>query len=71
MLRNLVSSLLQFQQIQTTLIKAKETQKQVERIITLGKKPTKSNWDQVNAYLLVSHRLAFFFSRVRLETDWY
>ncbi|EJT99843.1 ribosomal protein L17 [Dacryopinax primogenitus] len=40
MLRNLVSSLLQHQQITTTLAKAREAQPLAEKMITLGKKGT-------------------------------
>lgn len=57
MLRNLVSSLLQYESITTTLTKAKETQKQAERVIGWGKKGGKDNWDRANSYLLVRRSL--------------
>jgi large subunit ribosomal protein L17 len=38
MLRNMVTSLLQHERIETTLPKAKEARRMAERIITLGKK---------------------------------
>lgn len=57
MLRNLVSSLLQHQQITTTLTKAKETQKLVEKVIGWGKAGGKDNWDRANGFLLVSSTL--------------
>lgn len=40
LLRNLVSSLIQHEQISTTFAKAKETQRLAEKLITLGKKNT-------------------------------
>lgn len=58
MLRNLVSSLLQHEQITTTLAKAKETQKLADKVIQWGKKGGKSNWERANAYLLVRCRLS-------------
>ncbi|KAK4703979.1 large subunit ribosomal protein L17, partial [Phenoliferia sp. Uapishka_3] len=54
MLRNMVSSLLQHEQITTTVAKAKEAQRLTEQVIGWGKKGGKSNWDRANAYLLVS-----------------
>lgn len=68
LLRNLVSSLLQHQQITTTVIKAKETQKQVERVIGWGKKGGKDNWDRANAYLLV-RLLPFFLAMVYFSLE--
>lgn len=38
MLRNMVTSLLQHERIQTTVPKAKEARRMAERVITLGKK---------------------------------
>ena len=40
MFRNMVDSLVQYEQIETTLPKAKELRKYVDRVITLGKKGT-------------------------------
>ncbi|GJN89816.1 hypothetical protein Rhopal_002805-T1 [Rhodotorula paludigena] len=52
MLRNLVSSLLEHQQVTTTLAKAKAAQKLADQVIQWGKKGGKSNWDRANAFLL-------------------
>ncbi|GAA5821971.1 hypothetical protein JCM3770_003028 [Rhodotorula araucariae] len=52
MLRNLVSSLLQHEQITTTLPKAKAAQKLADKVIQWGKDGGKSNWDRANAFLL-------------------
>ncbi|GAA5854480.1 hypothetical protein JCM8547_004858 [Rhodosporidiobolus lusitaniae] len=52
MLRNLVSSLLQHEQITTTLAKAKAAQKLADSVIQWGKDGGKSNWDRANAFLL-------------------
>ncbi|GAA5893410.1 mitochondrial 54S ribosomal protein bL17m MRPL8 [Sporobolomyces salmoneus] len=54
MLRNLVSSLLQHQQISTTLPKAKAAQKLADQVIGWGKKGGKENWERANAFLLNS-----------------
>jgi large subunit ribosomal protein L17 len=43
MLRNMANSLLSHEVIKTTLPKAKELRRVVERLITLGKKPSLSN----------------------------
>ena len=43
LLMNLANSLLKNEQIKTTLPKAKELRRVVERLITLGKKPTLAN----------------------------
>lgn len=53
MLRNLVSSLLQHQQVSTTLPKAKAAAKLAEQVIGWGKKGGKDNWDRANGFLLV------------------
>ncbi|GAA5918485.1 hypothetical protein JCM1841_003258 [Sporobolomyces salmonicolor] len=52
MLRNLVSSLLQHEQITTTLPKAKAAQKLADKVIQWGKDGGKSNWVRANAFLL-------------------
>jgi len=43
MLRNMTVSLLRHEEITTTLPKAKELRRVVERVITLGKKPSLAN----------------------------
>lgn len=52
LLRNLVSSLLQHEQITTTVAKAKEAQKVAEKVIGWGKKGGKDNWIRANSFLL-------------------
>ncbi|SCZ97992.1 BZ3500_MvSof-1268-A1-R1_Chr7-3g09662 [Microbotryum saponariae] len=54
MLRNLVSSLLEHEQITTTLAKAKATQRMAERVIELGKKGGPNEWNRANAFLWAS-----------------
>ncbi|KAG8934274.1 hypothetical protein FRC01_004055 [Tulasnella sp. 417] len=54
MLRNLVSSLLEHEQIKTTLPKAKETARLAEKILSLGKKGDLPAQRQAAAFLLVS-----------------
>ncbi len=51
MLENMVTSLLSYQQITTTLEKAKEVKKLAERVITLGKKDSLHSRRQVFSYL--------------------
>lgn len=52
MLRNLVSSLLEHEQITTTVAKAKETQKLAEKVIGWGKAGSAADWNRANAFLL-------------------
>ncbi|GAA5971928.1 hypothetical protein JCM11641_001573 [Rhodosporidiobolus odoratus] len=52
MLRNLVSSLLEHQQITTTLAKAKAAQKLADQLIQWGKSGSKGDWERANAFLL-------------------
>ncbi|GAA5956660.1 hypothetical protein JCM3765_005695 [Sporobolomyces pararoseus] len=52
MLRNLVSSLLQHEQVSTTLPKAKAAQKLADQVIGWGKKGGKDNWERANGFLL-------------------
>ncbi|GAA5906684.1 hypothetical protein JCM6882_008095 [Rhodosporidiobolus microsporus] len=52
MLRNLVSSLLEHEQVSTTLAKAKAAQKLADQLIQWGKSGTKSDWERANAFLL-------------------
>jgi len=61
MLRNLVSSLLQHQQISTTLPKAKAAQKLADQVIGWGKVGGKDNWEKANGFLLVRLFPFFFF----------
>jgi large subunit ribosomal protein L17 len=43
MLRNMLESLIEKEQIQTTYAKAKECQRMAEKLITLGKKNTQAS----------------------------
>jgi len=52
MLRNLVTSLMQHEQIQTTLPKARDAARLADRMISLGKKGHKSAERQAQAFLL-------------------
>lgn len=52
MLRNLVSSLLQHEQVTTTLPKAKAAQKLADQVISWGKQGGKENWERANGFLL-------------------
>ncbi|KAL4064910.1 ribosomal protein L17 [Scleroderma yunnanense] len=52
MLRNLVTSLFEHEQIRTTLPKAKDTARLAEKIITLGKKGTESAYQRAQAFVL-------------------
>ncbi|KAJ7103434.1 ribosomal protein L17 [Mycena belliarum] len=52
MLRNLVTSLFEHEQIKTTLPKAKETARFAEKIITLGKRGDRASYQRAEALLL-------------------
>ncbi|KAF8843996.1 ribosomal protein L17 [Paxillus ammoniavirescens] len=52
MLRNLVTSLFEHEQIRTTLPKAKDTARLAEKIITLGKKGNESAYRRAQGFLL-------------------
>ncbi|KAH7931029.1 ribosomal protein L17 [Leucogyrophana mollusca] len=52
MLRNLVSSLFEHEQIKTTLAKAKDTARLAEKIITLGKKGDETSYRRAQGFLL-------------------
>jgi len=52
MLRNLVSSLIQHEQVKTTLPKARDAARLAEKIITLGKRGTHPAWQKASAFLL-------------------
>ncbi|MBI3814412.1 MAG: 50S ribosomal protein L17, partial [Nitrospinae bacterium] len=43
LLRNLVTSLMQYEKIETTIAKAKELRRVADRMVTLGKKGTLSD----------------------------
>lgn len=53
MLRNMVSSLLEHEQIKTTLAKAKEASRVAEWIITLGKDGRLADKQRAQAFLMV------------------
>ncbi|QRV97733.1 ribosomal protein L17 [Ceratobasidium sp. AG-Ba] len=57
MLRNLVSSLLQHEQIKTTVPKAKEAARLAEKVITLAKQGTLQARQRAEAFLLSPHSL--------------
>ncbi|CAE6465143.1 ribosomal protein L17 [Rhizoctonia solani AG-1 IA] len=57
MLRNLVSSLLQHEQIMTTVAKAKETARLAEKVITLAKKGTLPARQDAEGFLLNPHSI--------------
>lgn len=61
MLRNLVTSLFEHEQIRTTLPKARDTARLAEKIISLGKKNTQSSYDQASAFLLKQDSLSKLF----------
>jgi len=52
MLRNLVCSLFEHEQIRTTLPKAKDTARLAEKVITLGKRKDLSSYQNARAFLL-------------------
>ncbi|KAF7784385.1 hypothetical protein Agabi119p4_550 [Agaricus bisporus var. burnettii] len=52
MLRNLVTSLFEHEQIRTTLPKARDTARLAEKIISLGKKNTNASQSRVSSFLL-------------------
>ncbi|KZP31255.1 ribosomal protein L17 [Athelia psychrophila] len=52
MLRNLVTSLLQYETVKTTLPKAQETARMAEKIITLGKNRDQHAWRKVTGFVL-------------------
>ncbi|KAI0305490.1 mitochondrial ribosomal protein L17 [Multifurca ochricompacta] len=53
MLRNLVTSLIQHEQVKTTLPKARDTARLAEKIITLGKRGTHPAWKKAAGFLLL------------------
>ncbi|KAI9507910.1 mitochondrial ribosomal protein L17 [Russula earlei] len=52
MLRNLVTSLIQHEQVKTTLPKARDAARLAEKIITLGKRGTHPAWKRATGFLL-------------------
>lgn len=52
MLRNLVTSLIEHEQIKTTLPKARDTARLAEKIITMGKKGDRPAFQRANSFLL-------------------
>ena len=54
MLRNLVASLIEHEQIVTTYAKAKETARLAEKVISWGKRSGRVQKQLANAFLLVS-----------------
>jgi len=52
--RNLVTSLFEHGRISTTVAKAKETAREAEKVITLGKKGTNASHSRAQAFLFVS-----------------
>lgn len=52
MLRNLVTSLIQHEQVKTTLPKARDAARLAEKVITLGKKGTHPSWKKASSFLL-------------------
>ncbi|KAF8974003.1 ribosomal protein L17 [Flammula alnicola] len=62
MLRNLVTSLFEHEQIKTTLPKARDTARLAEKIITLGKKGDHGSHSRASAFLLKPTALSKLFS---------
>ncbi|KAL1753295.1 ribosomal protein L17 [Schizophyllum commune] len=63
MLRNLVTSLFEHEQIKTTLPKARDTARLAEKIITMGKKGTRPAFDRASAFLLKPSALSNLFEK--------
>ncbi|TRM66187.1 ribosomal protein L17 [Schizophyllum amplum] len=63
MLRNLVTSLFEHEQIKTTLPKARDTARLAEKIITMGKKGTRPAFDRASAFLLKPSALVNLFEK--------
>jgi len=68
LLRNLVTALFQYERIETTVAKAKETRRFAERMITFGKKGDLAARRQVAAYILKPEIVAKLFSTI---APWY
>ncbi|MCE9627675.1 MAG: 50S ribosomal protein L17 [Candidatus Eisenbacteria bacterium] len=68
LLRNLVTALFQYERIETTVAKAKETRRFAERMITFGKKGDLAARREVAAYILKPEIVAKLFSTI---APWY
>lgn len=64
LLRNLVTSLLENGRIETTLQKAKATQRMAERMITLGKKNTLATRRRALAYITKEDAVTKLFAEI-------
>lgn len=68
LLRNLVTALFQYERIETTVAKAKETRRVAERMITFGKKGDLAARRHVASYLLKPEIVAKLFATI---APWY
>jgi len=68
LLRNLVTALFQYERIETTVAKAKETRRYAERMITFGKKGDLAARRHVASYILKPEVVAKLFSTI---APWY
>jgi len=64
LLRNLVTSLIMEERIETTVVKAKAVRPQVEKMITLGKKGDLASRRQAAAYLMTREAVTKLFDTV-------
>jgi large subunit ribosomal protein L17 len=64
LLRNLVTSLITEERVETTVIKAKAVRPSVERMITLGKKGTLAARRQAAAYLMTDEAVVKLFDTI-------
>ena len=67
MLRNQVTSLLENGRIETTVTRAKETQKMAEKMITLGKQDSIHSRRQAAAYIYKPSTVQKLFDEIALE----
>jgi len=68
LLRNLVTALFQYERIETTVAKAKETRRYAERMITFGKKGDLAARRHVASYIMKPEIVAKLFSTI---APWY
>jgi len=68
LLRNLVTALFQYERIETTVAKAKETRRLAERMITFGKQGDLAARRQVAAYVMKPEIVAKLFTTI---APWY
>ena len=68
LLRNLVTALFQYERIETTIAKAKETRRFAERMITFGKQGDLAARRQVAAYVMKPEIVAKLFTTI---APWY